>query len=140
MAVTVPVTVPYERYSTRGAQDVDQDLYNGFVGPNDRRHLNQLRGLNPQELALSKMGFDDKRLPELVFRWRARNWPQTLNPQEQARWEQLRAAFLIEGAGGTRTAEQMFALIDELSETASEQGEEILGMLYDYAEGIVPEM
>jgi len=86
------------------------------------------------------MGFDDKRLPELVFRWRARNWPQTLNPQEQARWEQLRAAFLVEGQGGTRTAEQMFAQIDDLSESASEQGEEILGMLYDYAESIVPEM
>ena len=130
----------FQRPDSAGPQDVDQDLYNGFVGPNDRRHLNQLRGLNPQELAVSRIGFDDKRLPELVFRWRARNWPQTLNPQEQARWEQLRAAFLIEGTGGTRTAEQMFARIDELSETASEQGEEILGMLYDYAEGIVPEM
>ncbi len=64
----------------------------------------------------------------------------TLNPQEQARWEQLRAAFLVEGQGGTRTAEQMFAQIDDLSENASEQGEEILGMLYDYAESIVPEM
>ena len=130
----------YQRQDGHGPQDVDQDLYNGFVGPNDRRHLNQLRGLNPQELAVSRMGFDDKRLPELVFRWRARNWPQTLNPQEQARWEQLRAAFLVEGQGGTRTAEQMFAQIDDLSENASEQGEEILGMLYDYAESIVPEM
>ena len=130
----------YQRLDGHGPQDVDQDLYNGFVGPNDRRHLNQLRALNPQELALSKMGFDDKRLPELVFRWRARNWPQTLNDQEQARWEQLRASFLIEGAHGARTAEQMFAQIDLLSESVDEQGEELLGMLYDYAESIVPEM
>jgi len=130
----------YSRIDGHGPQDVDQDLYNGFIGPNDRRHLNQLRALNPQELALSRMGFDDARLPELVFRWRARNWPETLNVQEQQRWLQLRAALLIEGQGGARTAEQMFAQIDELSESVDEQGEEILGLLYDYAEGIVPEM
>ena len=80
------------------------------------------------------------RLTELVWRYRARNFPQTLNATEQQRWEQHRAACLIEGAGGARTAEQMFAMIDALSETADERAEEILGELYDYADGIVPEV
>ena len=56
------------------------------------------------------------------------------------RWEQHRAACLIEGEGGARTAEQMFAMIDALSETADERAEEILGELYDYADRIVPEL
>ena len=119
--------------------DADQDLYGGFVGNEDRRRLERLKRLSPQELALDKTGFDDARLSELVWRYRARNFPQTLNPQEQQRWEQHRAACLIEGAGGARTAEQMFAMIDTLSETADERAEEILGELYDYADGIVPE-
>ena len=50
------------------------------------------------------------------------------------------AACLIEGKGGARTAEQMFAMVDQLSESADERGEEILGALYDYAEAIMPEV
>ena len=120
--------------------DADQDLYGGFVGNEDRRRLERVRRLPAQELALDKTGFDDERLSELVWRYRARNFPQTLNATEQQRWEQHRAACLIEGAGGARTAEQMFAMIDALSETADERAEEILGELYDYADRIVPEL
>ena len=119
--------------------DVDQDLYGGFVGNEDRRRLVHVKKLSPQELALDKTGLDDERLSELVWRYRARNFPQTLNAAEQQRWQQHRAACLIEGEGGTRTAEQMFAMIDALSETADERAEEILGDLYDYADGMLPE-
>ena len=119
--------------------DADQDLYGGFVGNEDRRRLQHVKSLQPQELALDKTGFDDARLKELVWRYRARNFPLTLNSAERERWELHRAACLIEGAGGARTAEQMFAMIDALSESADERAEEILGDLYDYADGIVPE-
>jgi exodeoxyribonuclease-1 len=119
--------------------DADQDLYGGFVGNEDRRRLLRLRQLSPQELALDKTGFDDERLGELVWRYRARNFPQTLTEVERQRWERHRAACLIEGRGGARTAEQMFAMIDALSETADERGEEILGDLYDYGSNLVPE-
>lgn len=119
--------------------DADQDLYGGFVGNEDRRRLMRLRQLSPQELALDKTGFDDARLAELVFRYRARNFPATLTADERQRWEAHRAACLIDGRGGARTAEQMFARIDELSETADERGEEILGELYDYGCALVPE-
>ncbi|WP_280191090.1 exodeoxyribonuclease I [Delftia sp. PS-11] len=120
--------------------DADQDLYGGFVGNEDRRRLNHLRSLSPQELALDRTGFDDARLAELLFRYRARNFPATLNPAERQRWLQHCAACLTEGKGGARTAEQMFAMVDQLSETADERGEEILGALYDYAEAIMPEV
>ena len=46
---------------------------------------------------------------------------------------------LLEGQGGMRTVDQFFAEIDQLSETADERAEEILGALYDWAEAIVPE-
>ncbi|MDO8718794.1 MAG: exodeoxyribonuclease I, partial [Polaromonas sp.] len=67
--------------------DVDEDLYGGFIGNTDRRRLNQLRALPPAELAHNRMGFDDERLPELVFRYRARNFADTLTPEETERWE-----------------------------------------------------
>ena len=120
--------------------DVDQDLYGGFVGNEDRRRLMRLRQLSPEELARERAGFDDARLPELLLRYRARNFPQTLNAEEQQRWQAHRAACLLEGTGGARTAEQMLAQIDTLSETVDERGEEILGELYDWASAIVPEV
>ena len=119
--------------------DADQDLYGGFIGQADRRRLNQLTAMHPQELAVAKPGFDDERLHELLFRYRARNFPDSLNPAEQQRWQGLRVAFLLQGHAGARTAEQMFTEIDQLSETADERAEEILGTLYDYADAIVPD-
>lgn len=130
----------YSKLEGHGPNDVDQDLYNGFIGPADRRRLNQLRELSPQELSVDRTGFDDVRLQELVFRWRARNWPDSLTEQEQERWQLHCMAVLLDGAGGARTVEQLFAQIDALSETVEdERAEEILGALYDYAEAIVPE-
>ena len=98
----------------------------------------QLRGLSPAELARARTGFDDARLEELVFRYRARNFPDTLTPTRAERWEAHRAARLLEGEGGARNVDQLFAEIDALAETADERGEEILGALYEYAEAIAP--
>ncbi|MDP3805429.1 exodeoxyribonuclease I [Hydrogenophaga sp.] len=120
--------------------DVDEDLYGGFVGNADRRRLNQLRALSPAELAHSRTGFDDDRLQELLFRYRARNFADTLSPEEAERWEAHRVARLLEGEGGARNVDALFAEIDTLSETADERGQAILGALYDYAEAIAPEL
>lgn len=119
--------------------DVDEDLYGGFIGNADRRRLNSLRSLSPDKLAVAKNAFDDPRLEELVFRYRARNFLATLNLAEAARWNAIRSAKLFDAEGGARTIEGLFAEIDALSETADERGEEILGALYDYAEAIAPE-
>lgn len=120
--------------------DVDEDLYGGFIGNNDRRQLAQLRALSPQELAQARASFDDARLEELLFRYRARNFPDSLSPDEAQRWEEHRVARLLHGAGGARTLDALFVQIDALSEQADERGEEILGALYDYAEMIAPSL
>ena len=119
--------------------DVDEDLYGGFVSEADRRRLLRVRGLLPAELARERIGFDDVRLDEIVFRYRARNWPETLTVEEVERWEAHRAARLLEGEGGARSVDMLFTEIDALSESADERGEELLGALYEYAEAIVPE-
>jgi exodeoxyribonuclease-1 len=118
--------------------DVDEDLYGGFIGNNDRKLLESLRQRSPERLAGATPTFDDKRLPELLFRYRARNFPASLSVEERQRWEQHRAARLFDGLGGARTIDQLFAAIDQLSETADEHGEQILGELYDYVESIAP--
>jgi len=120
--------------------DVDEDLYGGFIGNNDRRKLDQLRADTPEQLARARPSFEDERLEEILFRYRARNFPDTLGDGERHQWERHRAARLYDGAGGARSIEQLQMEIDALSEDADERAEEILGALYDYAEAIAPEM
>jgi exodeoxyribonuclease-1 len=119
--------------------DVDEDLYGGFVSHGDRRQLETLRVAAPAHLAGRQPSFEDERLAQLLFRYRCRNFPETLHDHESEAWEAHRAARLFDGLGGARTIEQLFAEIDALSETADERAEEILGALYDYAESIAPQ-
>ena len=118
--------------------DVDEDLYGGFVSSGDRRKLEALRHEAPAALAQQRPSFEDERLSELLFRYRARNFPHSLSEQEMQRWEDHRAARLFDGAAGARTVDQLFGEIDALSETADERAEEILGALYDYVEMVAP--
>jgi exodeoxyribonuclease-1 len=130
----------FEKPAWAQRPDVDQDLYGGFLEAADRRRLNHLRTLDPTDPAWRQTGFDDERLPELVFRYRARNHPEALLPHEAGHWQAHCAQRLLEGAEGARTTQALFERIDELAEAASERGDEraeaILGALYDYAEAI----
>jgi exodeoxyribonuclease-1 len=119
--------------------DVDQDLYGGFVGNADRRRLNDLRRCSSAELATARPAFEDARLSELLWRYRARNFPQSLSTEEAARWEAHRAARLFDGAGGALTLDALFEELDKLADKASERDEAILGALYDYASEIAPQ-
>ena len=129
----------FKRPAELQTPDVDEDLYGGFIGNADRRRLDQLRTLSGAELAHARTGFDDPRLEELLFRYRARNFIDTLTLKEVERWEAHRVARLLEGAGGVPNVESYFETIDTLSETVDERGEELLGALYEYAEAITPE-
>jgi exodeoxyribonuclease I len=130
----------FERPKATTPVDVDEDLYGGFVGNNDRRVLNRLRSLKPEQLAAERVRFDDARLEELLFRYRARNFPGSLSDDENTRWTQHRIERLHHGAGGLPPLTQFFERIDQLNESADERGQEILSALYDYAEQIAPEV
>lgn len=123
--------------------DVDEDLYGGFLGPEDRRQLQRLRELDGAALAGRRPAFADGRLEELCFRYRARNFPDTLDADDQARWQAHRHARLIEGEGGALTLQAYLERIDELAERAIETDDEraqsLLEALVDYGESIAPE-
>jgi len=66
--------------------DVDEDLYSNFLPNNDRNLLNRLRILDGTQLALENPRFEDRRLNELFLRYRARNFPNSLNAEERDNW------------------------------------------------------
>lgn len=118
--------------------DVDESLYSGFVGSNDRSLLNKLRALSPQALAQAQPNFTDARLTELLFRYRARNYPQTLSEDEYAAWQQHCSERLHGGATGALNFETFFAELDRLVQGNS-ANVDVLQSLRDYAYMIAPE-
>lgn len=76
----------YDSQEFAPSEDPEQQLYDGFIGDRDRRLCEQVRTVEPEQLATGQWMFDDARLPELLFRYRARNFPQTLDAQERQRW------------------------------------------------------
>jgi exodeoxyribonuclease I len=83
----------------RTPPDVDASLYDGFMGDGDKRVFAEVRATPPLALGAKTFGFRDPRLPELLFRYRARNWPDTLSSSERARWNDYRRLRLREERG-----------------------------------------
>ncbi|MEL1264602.1 exodeoxyribonuclease I [Pseudoxanthomonas putridarboris] len=79
--------------------DVDASLYDGFLSDPDKRRFTDVRTTPPELLGQRDFGFQDPRLPELLFRYRARNWPATLAPAERQRWDDYRRRRLCEESG-----------------------------------------
>jgi exodeoxyribonuclease-1 len=76
--------------SARAPADADAALYDGFIGDADKRVFARIRSTGPEQLAALEQDLRDPRLPELLFRYRARNWPETLTPEERQRWDDYR--------------------------------------------------
>ena len=58
--------------------DPDRMLYSGgFFSDADKRIMEQVRDSSPDELREQAFPFEDARLPEMLFRYRARNFPDS---------------------------------------------------------------
>ncbi|MCB1672754.1 MAG: exodeoxyribonuclease I [Gammaproteobacteria bacterium] len=74
-----------------GEQDPDFMIYNGgFFSEGDRKLMAVVRQSTPEQLAMLNLPFRDRRLAEMLFRYRARNFPDTLGRDELTRWESFR--------------------------------------------------
>ncbi|MEJ7745437.1 MAG: exodeoxyribonuclease I [Luteimonas sp.] len=89
----------YASERAREPGDVDDSLYDGFVSDGDKRKFATVRSLQPQALGDHQFGFQDSRLPELLFRYRARNWPDILTQLERDRWDAFRRRRLHDDSG-----------------------------------------
>lgn len=74
------------------SDDVDAQLYNGFFSDADRAGMRIILQTDPQNLPALDISFVDKRIEKLLFNYRARNFPGTLDHEEQQRWLRHRAA------------------------------------------------
>ncbi|MDR1075854.1 MAG: exodeoxyribonuclease I [Xanthomonadaceae bacterium] len=115
------------------AVDVDASLYDGFLDDHDRRLTTRVRSTAPSELDAGRFDFHDERLPELLFRYHARNWPETLDAIQRERWNRYRQRRLDEDSGLSElTFAQYFAEIAALRAGHPDAGPE--HMLLDQLE------
>ncbi|HEX4500152.1 MAG TPA: exodeoxyribonuclease I [Scandinavium sp.] len=116
------------------SENVDTQLYNGFFSDADRTAMKILLETEPRNLPALDLTFADKRIEKLLFNYRARNFPGTLDENEQQRWlEHRREVF---------TPEFLQAYANELQElyVQYEGNSEKLALvkaLYQYAQEIV---
>lgn len=100
------------------ARDVEARLYDGFLNDADRdlcRQLHRALASGGPEALAGEVPFTDARLSELLFRLRARCYPQTLSAQERERWETWRYQRLTDPAfGASITMESYFEEIAHL--------------------------
>lgn len=125
----------YAEESFAGSEDPEQQLYDGFLGDRDRRLCEQVRNADPQRLAREVWPFDDSRLPELLFRYRARNFPETLSTEEQSRWQEFcRNRLMHPNYGAPNTLAAFSEALLELRATASTDQLAILDAWQAHAE------
>lgn len=121
--------------------DPDLMIYSGgFFGARDKATIARIRTTAPQELARSRFQFDDPRLTQMLFRYRARNYPDSLSEPERADWNEYRTQRLIDPAGGASIVlDDYLALIEMLgaNPACDEHQHQLLGELMAYAEAIV---
>jgi exodeoxyribonuclease I len=77
----------YARTPDEKRLDPELSIYGGgFTSDADRRALRDVRATAPEELGNRPFLFSDSRYSDLLFRYRARNWPHTLTADENLRW------------------------------------------------------
>lgn len=114
--------------------DVDAQLYDGFFSDADRTAMNIIRQTAPVNLPALDLTFSDRRIEKLLFRYRARNFPGTLDDAEQQRWLQHRREAL--------NPERVQTFLQELESLANQYEEDNeklnqLKALYTWARELV---
>lgn len=115
------------------SSDVDVALYDGFLGDADKTQMSVVRAAEPEVLKKTKFEFNDRRLSELLARYKGRNMPQALNEDERAEWEAYRAKRIA--ADLPRFSQQ---LAEAARQAKTDEQQFILQELQLWAESIVP--
>lgn len=124
----------YEEEEFAGSEDPEQQLYSGFIGDRDRRLCERVRNASGRTLAEEQWPFDDPRLPELLFRYRARNFPMTLSVAEQERWREFCRHRLTDSSwGAPNTLDAFNVALEQQRGEAELQQRELLDAWAEYA-------
>ena len=117
--------------------DAEQQLYDGFMNSHDKNLLPAIRGASPETLSAYSDQLKDPRLKALLFRYRARHFPELLTEQEKTQWQQWRYQRLTDGeAGASIVLDEYFERLSAYSDNP-EVDQNIIQALLDYGDDLL---
>ena len=116
-------------------------LYSGgFFSRGDRSVMDEVPSASPESLQGLAGAFEDARLPEMLFRYRARNFPDSLDAEERERWGEYRFQRLTEpDGGGSITLDEYQDSIQSLlaDESLGPRDRDVLAALLEYGDQLL---
>jgi exodeoxyribonuclease I len=117
---------------------VDEKLYDGFVDKTDASLMLAVRAADPGKLIEFAAQFHDGRLKTLLPLYQARNFPQSLNNQQRAWWEEFCQRRLLAGGTDSRLAQYMKRIEELATGKLTKNQQYALGELKHYGESLLP--
>jgi len=114
----------FKPYQPGADTDPDHMIYSGgFFSSHDRRLMDKISRAHASKLTQQDWPFKDPRLPEMLFRFRARNFPDTLSVKESELWQEQRLMRLARPADDRQLNTETYKLaISDARQTCLEDG------------------
>lgn len=121
--------------------DPDAMLYSGgFFSDTDKAVMRQVVDATPEKLKSARFAFADPRLAEMLFRYKARNFPEILNDDERAQWQEYRFCRLTDPEGGAAITmeayQEKLELLYEQYE-ADDKKSAVIHQLMEWGDGLL---
>lgn len=118
------------------SRDAERNLYGGFIPKKDQVVMKAVREADAATLASQEFIFEDPRLRELLWRYKARNFPTSLSEDESRQWFEFCRQRLKSGEDGILSIDQLKETIREIDTTRAldKQQKIVLQQLFRYAE------
>ena len=116
--------------------DVDGSLYSGeFFNPHDKQRFEKIRQSPSANLKQFEGLFDDPRVDTMLFRYRARNFPESLDKQEIEDWKALIIERLNDDSAPWLSVHEFNQIMQEIEWTEEES--ELRESLIRYASEVL---
>jgi exodeoxyribonuclease-1 len=128
----------FSENSEKSDLDPEHALYSGgFFSDEDKHLIENVRQANENALTGLSLPFTDPRLSTLLFRYKARNFPHTLNENEIEQWQHHRKfRMLDEKSPATIRMQEYMQQIEDLSQEYGQNPDKlaVLQALYEYVQ------
>ena len=121
--------------------DPDLMIYRGgFFSPQDKAEMSKIRRMGVNELADCVTCFQDPRLEEMLFRYKARNFPEALSSDEHEKWLAFCFSRLMSSDHDCRNFKDFSQELQDVASqvTPGSRHAQILEDLHLYGESIYP--
>lgn len=94
-----------EKAAAGETQEAEENVHGGLLDDHDRNLLKTVRASDPAGLSDFAAKFHDQRLQQMLPRYKARNFPESLTAEERQAWDEYRTQKLFGGGDDGKLAQ-----------------------------------